>query len=1060
MPATGRNRTRRSSFLGRLRKPFSLGRLRRRGVIPAAVPVVQSPTSVGDWQDPPPLSGQQHELNVTTITNSDEQLLHLEDVVIGTEARYIDDGHSDNRVVLRELKQQTAGPNDTLLEEEASTATPNKGSLLRDFSSPRNTSGEDVWDFRPVSPMSLGSDDGSIVNDTSFRPVGSSVNLGNAGADVGEQTENDNMNDKKEEDGQQANDDYKQHDERASVADNTTLENESIIPQEIPAGIEIEEESKGATLSAQNDDDALSQAVSKTPTIDNDGNNNDAEEKRNEPVPTDDEVPESQGKLTPEELFHKGEIIIVDIVKGKYKKCAQGRIVDIQKSVKVCILGATASKPETETEHWLPRTSLSYMGEPFPAAKTDDQEEGASNNQRTRKAKEEGATRAASPESQSSEEDHTSFSRGDRVAIVGGSYKGKNGKVLQVQKRVKVIMDESRKEAWLDKKSLQMADSSSSASPTASQSSDFYSCDETTQPEQKARAPKARSKKKGTPKARSKKKSSLTPSEYLRGDTMRLADSDKGGARLGGLRRRLVKMRFQLEQHEDTLLAHWFQSRIRIVEIPINEKELKEPFPSEFEENGSKFELAVSKVQSDGDIAAPSGAPSKKCVQLYYCQVSGPGLQTISLQKEFERIADFSSLGPKVCARLELFLSPAYKLKKTTDNKTHAIHMINFNAFCEINETGNEGCGFISGDLLVELLGGGIAAERAYAIQVRGSTAFGMFKGVLMKKIIEQGEPPIQIPSSMIVVGPSRAGEDRRESGFLVINRNGVHPNSTNAFVDRFLKGTGTTLTFRNELKKKKLSGMIVRLLLGLGVPEVISSQYKKECLKEETLRHAFVVGLADPTASLPPGSVFVPGLDHSGDIFITRSPCLEAADARMVPVVSSKPPNMSDENWAFLQSLSFGSVVFANPKPGETPMPVMIADGDLDGDLYFLTWHLEILEHVKVLPFDPTVIPAESKRGFPPQENWFAEAQDSMLDARSSQLLGQIIGKLWSKAKKIAEITDDFTNNCDYKAFAAGYKEALKIGKHGGKVYLPARLHSQLPEKFHYVLTDTKDKE
>ena len=809
----GRRKRNRKSLFGRLRKPFSLGRLGRKEAV--ATTAIQSPTSVAEWQDP------QFHQKATAAGDVQRFTEDILDEII--EVKEKTDDHDiiekdDSRVVVRQVPQRSCHE----VSDNENSTTPNR--LLRDFSYP-DASLQDDMNFRPVSPMSLGSDDD--------------------GDD--EEQKDDNHNS-----GQAQSISPLSSQAGSAFFSCNTMENDLGSPKSIKSATsaarqEYDEQSVAAsqkqTMGSQESEDANLQDKKGGKTMNEDTDNQtskgrggknsqDSKHKENNTggASTFHDEASSQDTLNPEELFNKGEPVIVDIVKGAYKKHKQGRIVAIKTKVKVCIQENSSSEKET----WLARTSLSYMGESFPIYhEANSQGKGGNANQSKKKDDRTIPTRG------SQQPDNHTFAKGDLVAIVGGTYKHNRGRVVQVKTRVKVAIDAPKKDVWLAKKSLQKLDNSSTASLTASQGSrsGFFSCDETDDSKQKVPAYKSRSSNMNG-----------TPSEYLVcGDNWRLTDSGKGGSRLG--LRKLIKSRYQIATEEDHLLAYWLQSRMRIVEVPINNAELKEPIPKIFEESdGSKFELAISKIQSDGDKAAPAGVPSKKCVHLYYCQISGPGLQTILLQEEFERIADFASLGPKVGARLELFLSPAYKLKSQTSKKTHAIHMVNEKAFCEIAETGNEGCGFISKELLVELLGGGKAAERAYAIQVRGSTAFGMFKGVLVKKMIKHGDPPIQIPSSMVVVGPSRAG-DRRENGFLVINRNGVHPNSTNAMVDRLLRGVETSRTFRNELQRKKLSDMIVRLWIGLGVPKSICDQYLKDCQKEKNLQHAFVVGLADPTS-------------------------------------------------------------------------------------------------------------------------------------------------------------------------------------------------------------------
>jgi hypothetical protein len=307
----------------------------------------------------------------------------------------------------------------------------------------------------------------------------------------------------------------------------------------------------------------------------------------------------------------------------------------------------------------------------------------------------------------------------------------------------------------------------------------------------------------------------------------------------------------------------------------------------------------------------------------------------------------------------------------------------------------------------------------------------------------------------MVVVQASES-INPEEKALLVVTKNGTHPHSTNEMLHRLFRGKEITKTFRKEQEKKKISDMFLQLWKGLGVPKSVCDDYVKQIKTVENIKHAFVVGLADPTCELPQGSVFITGLDHTGEIFLTRSPCVEFADGRMVPVVTSKPSDMSDANWKLLQSFQFGAVIFSNPKPGMTPMPVLTADGDLDGDLYFICWHKAILEHVKAEPMDQGIPYDNSKTAYENREDWFSSAQKLMADAQAPLLLHHIIGKLYNKQKTIAQELEDFMNDRDFRAYARAYKEALKLGKHGGKIPLPKRLHGQL-EKFSSLLMDTE---
>jgi len=80
----------------------------------------------------------------------------------------------------------------------------------------------------------------------------------------------------------------------------------------------------------------------------------------------------------------------------------------------------------------------------------------------------------------------------------------------------------------------------------------------------------------------------------------------------------------------------------------------------------------------------------------------------------------------------------------------------------------------------------------------------------------------------------------------------------------------------------------------------------------------------------------------------VSRSPCLTPDDAKLLSVVGSQPDGMRKDHWDMLCSYRFGTIIFGTPENNQTPMPNLIADGDLDGDLYFVLWEPTILDHLQ----------------------------------------------------------------------------------------------------------------
>ena len=57
---------------------------------------------------------------------------------------------------------------------------------------------------------------------------------------------------------------------------------------------------------------------------------------------------------------------------------------------------------------------------------------------------------------------------------------------------------------------------------------------------------------------------------------------------------------------------------------------------------------------------------------------------------------------------------------------------------------------------------------------------------------------------------------------------------------------------------------------------------------------------------------------------------------------MSMRPNGMDEQNWKFLCCLMFGLIIFANQqKDNDEPIPPEIANGDLDGDTYFVCWSM-----------------------------------------------------------------------------------------------------------------------
>jgi RNA dependent RNA polymerase len=475
-------------------------------------------------------------------------------------------------------------------------------------------------------------------------------------------------------------------------------------------------------------------------------------------------------------------------------------------------------------------------------------------------------------------------------------------------------------------------------------------------------------------------------------------------------------------------------------------------------ENGCTYELLVTKLQKTStSVGGGNASVCRTDVKAIYVLTKGPGVEPLELETELSKLAAFYALSPtKAASRLELFVSSA---RKSTRQGQDFLMFDDLTSgdFEMIPEVANEGCGFCPAHYIQRWLGNHAVGKRTFALQVRVfAPRIGVGKGVLM---VKPGIDKIQLPPSMMKVGPSHL--DGHDTAVILVNTNGVFPFPAHRHAACVLLGEKAP---PKSFVPKRLSPMILSLLQSVGVPGDLLDQYAEEILEErgKNLKHASLVGLADPTGMIPSGHVYVTGIHGSSefgpDLFVTRYPCTEKSDGTVWPLVREQPSEMSDSDWAFLQSLHFGGIIFGNPLPGQPPMPNMIAVGDLDGDLYFVCWHRRILSHVCAL------------KGLPPCEvaevveyefqttislvshEWLRNAQDAMRSIRTLVEKHAMIGILFKRMERAAKASDSAAAHF----FSVAYKEAIDVGKHGGSVTLPRYLWCTIDERFHLYLRDS----
>jgi hypothetical protein len=487
----------------------------------------------------------------------------------------------------------------------------------------------------------------------------------------------------------------------------------------------------------------------------------------------------------------------------------------------------------------------------------------------------------------------------------------------------------------------------------------------------------------------------------------------------------------------------------------------------EFAVKGRTYSLLAMKLHTEGDggFGGAGGWAKKKTIVLTYIALKGPGLKDEwNLQNKLEEIADFRSLAPnKAIARLAHFLTPG--------SSDHVWNLTKDNFEILDEDYFHQGCGYIPEGFIEELHHGkSTTAKRIHSLQVRCvGPCIGLIKGMLMRKA---GIQKIQLPPSMRKVGPSR----KNKSDWVVMIAKGLFPSTSNVNIGKYLdpESPDPCSSFLQR-PAKPLSKMYDRLMVGLGVPEAVLKKYKTRAKQMKGLKHAHLKGVLDPTGMLPEDSILVTGWckDSSGErkpfpqglnkLFVTRAPCLEPSDAKMLQVVSRKPKQMPQASWDWLRNFSFGHIIFSVPKKSKNavPLPAIVGEGDLDGDDYFICWDEFIIKELEKKKArhrmreeeakQRLIIrtgPSDSTKGPPSRSGsacWLQEAQDLMLDFSRVKNVSELSGKLYCLCTKIAEESDEGIWDTDARAFGRAFKDSLDMIKHSGDVELPSHLREKV---------------
>jgi hypothetical protein len=307
------------------------------------------------------------------------------------------------------------------------------------------------------------------------------------------------------------------------------------------------------------------------------------------------------------------------------------------------------------------------------------------------------------------------------------------------------------------------------------------------------------------------------------------------------------------------LLNSIFRDRAFTVIAPKTSYKLESRRPVEADVDfvfDDKYHTLVSFKSHDHSGGGGGGGAFRRKVDFewIYIALRGGGFPSIDLQHELDKIANFRELDTrKAVVRLGHLQSPA----------SYVWDDLDCSQFEMIEERGHVGCGYIPENLLKELVGeckSKKIAQNSLGIQVRiVGPKIGLFKGMLFRK---KNISKIQLPTSMLKVSPTTSTEnvvgfDNQNWVYMLATQQGIFPSENLRSLGQKLEAQKRNEPLPqgdkrkgNNRGKKILSDMIVRLWLGLGVPEYAVDRYIEEVKRSEFPKHAWPVGVVDPTGN------------------------------------------------------------------------------------------------------------------------------------------------------------------------------------------------------------------
>ncbi|CAD8089201.1 unnamed protein product [Paramecium primaurelia] len=184
-----------------------------------------------------------------------------------------------------------------------------------------------------------------------------------------------------------------------------------------------------------------------------------------------------------------------------------------------------------------------------------------------------------------------------------------------------------------------------------------------------------------------------------------------------------------------------------------------------------------------------------------------------------------------------------------------------------------------------------------------------------------------------------------------------------------------------------------------------------------------------------------------TGEIIVVRNPCLHPGDIRKVKALSEEQI-LSRYNKKNPFAEYFNCIVF--PCKGNS-IPADCGGGDLDGDIYFVSWDPKVIPRTIENPmnYDEEKKPAAGAattqihaQGYMSAEEFFQE--DRMIEFLLEYLNFDVLGKIDNSHLAIADRSLDYAKDQKCIRLAELHSAAVDYVKHGNKVEIPQDLISK----------------